>query len=451
MEAKSQPIRDALNPAPPEPLSQRTAFVQHTHLNTIVIPHDPADTDSTGWFADDAGPASQPVPVPRPGNEVQYLVDGLETYTEFESEINQTVEGDFIYLIGWWLDLDMRFPCGLKTRDLLLLAATKKVQIRVMIPRHAGEHSQPFDGYLQTRTVDWINLRAPASLAVLDNRVELPFGTHHQKILLVSRQGRLTAFCGGVDINSDRLQHTRPGTPLHDVHCRVRGPAAEDLLQIFCERWADFLAHPFVDHEQGLSDSVPYPSQSLPLSIIQALERRKVTREREEMTRRVDKEHPLLGAPSPKPRARGPLTVQIARTYGCAGFDFAPVGERSVRSLLHNAIRSARRFIYIEDQYLVDMEIAEALRNQLDRIQHLTILFTPPPLAELPKAANRQHAFYETLNPGTAMRRSPRSTWPRPAPPAIPTFMPKPGCSTISSPSSGPPIATNAESPATAK
>ena len=53
----------------------------------------------------------------------------------------------------------------------------------------------------------------------------------------------LVAFCGGIDFNHDRVEASGQGRPLHDVHCRVRGPAAADILQTFIQRWND--------HEEG--------------------------------------------------------------------------------------------------------------------------------------------------------------------------------------------------------
>src|SRR5215831_473296 len=72
------------------------------------------------------------------------------------------------------------------------------------------------------------------SCAILDR--EHPMGgAHHQKLVLVYGKEGLIAYCGGVDLNPDRL------TALYDVHCRIKGPIAQELLQVFNERW---LNHP---------------------------------------------------------------------------------------------------------------------------------------------------------------------------------------------------------------
>ena len=74
--------------------------------------------------------------------------------------------------------------------------------------------------------------------------------------------------------------------------------------------------------------------------------------------------------------------MQIGRTYGngkvhrgvAGGYSFAPKGERTACRMILKAIAEARRFIYIEDQYLVSEEISQNLVLALPTIQHLTIL-----------------------------------------------------------------------------
>ena len=64
-------------------------------------------------------------------------------------------------------------------------------------------------------------------------------GAHHQKVLIVKRGETLVAYCGGIDINANRLNivNADVGQPQHDTHCRIVGPSAWDLLQTFIKRW----------------------------------------------------------------------------------------------------------------------------------------------------------------------------------------------------------------------
>lgn len=82
----------------------------------------------------------------------------------------------------------------------------------------------------------------PHSRAVLDGR-HMMAGSHHQKVLIVRHGDTLVAWCGGIDINPDRLHEKgvngshATGSPLFDVHVRVEGAAAVDLVETFAERW----------------------------------------------------------------------------------------------------------------------------------------------------------------------------------------------------------------------
>jgi phosphatidylserine/phosphatidylglycerophosphate/cardiolipin synthase-like enzyme len=96
--------------------------------------------------------------------------------------------------------------------------------------------------------------------------------------------------------------------PQHDVHCRIEGPAAWDLLKIFIQRWDD---HPIK------------PSKSS-----------------------------LLGKGEPLPGVKGPVYVQIGRTFGNGKrwrgiesakgndyYSFAPDGVKTVWGMISHAIK----------------------------------------------------------------------------------------------------------------
>ena len=122
------------------------------------------------------------------------------------------------------------------------------------------------------------------------------------------------------------------------------------MLQIFLQRWQDNPAHIARDRAKGA----------------------------------------LLGLSERVPGAVGKHYVQIARTFGnghrhsgvSGGYRFAPNGEQTIRRMALNAIGQARRFIYLEDQYLVNMEVSAALVRALPRIQHLTIVIPHTALLE---------------------------------------------------------------------
>jgi phosphatidylserine/phosphatidylglycerophosphate/cardiolipin synthase-like enzyme len=139
-------------------------------------------------------------------------------------------------------------------------------------------------------------------------------GVYHQKYVTIKRaDGSYVAYLGGIDINNDRPDTTlhRAKKPFHDVQVRVTGPAIEDLVTSYQER----------AHLHGAQWPIdPADVAHLP--------------------------------------AAGSHLVQIARTYFApapgsptAPLPFAKQGETTPVRTIINAIRQARDFIYIEDQY----------------------------------------------------------------------------------------------------
>jgi phosphatidylserine/phosphatidylglycerophosphate/cardiolipin synthase-like enzyme/outer membrane protein OmpA-like peptidoglycan-associated protein len=307
------------------------------------------------WFETGGTPPMQPV---RAGNAVLPLIDGLDTFKEMVRIIRTARSaGHYIYLLGWWLSNNFELVPGDPDSTILSLfrnASTQGVQVRVMLWDQYGTQN--------SAEVDHINNWLSNGAAILDNRtLQTGFGSHHQKILIVKGADGLTAFCGGIDINPDRIPpptgSTR-GAPLHDVHCRITGPAAYDVLRIFLDRWQDHPGHAVLDSSKGtlrgLSEQLPPPA--------------------------------------------GNVYVQIGRTYGNGvGHRFAPNGEQTCRRMILKAIREARRFIYIEDQYLVSVEIRQALLAALPNIQHLTILIPHGSITAMPQVHFRRQQVIAPL------------------------------------------------------
>lgn len=353
-------LRAAPQPVPPRPVP------------TPPSPKPDISQQLRRWFTTGGVPPMQPI---RPGNLVLPLVGGAATFDQMVRAIGTARgRGDFIYLAGWYLDLN--FPltrCDPNTTagKLFADASRRGVQIRALLWDQFGTQN--------TAEVKSIN-RLANSAAILDNRT-LNLGVHHQKILIVKGSEGLIAFCGGVDLNADRISPCPGnrsghggssggsgsggggGSPLHDVHCRITGPAAHDLLKIFVERWLDHPDHPARDRAKGR----------------------------------------LLGTAElarPLPAAQGPMFAQIGRTYGNGsrhrgigrgGYRFAPTGEQTIQRMVLQAIRAARRFIYLEDQYLVNLEISRALLAALPNIQHLTILIPHSSLLSSDECPQQHH------------------------------------------------------------
>lgn len=309
----------------------------------------------------------------RDGNEVRDLVDGPEAFRAFHAAIKTASRhGHYIYMLGWWLDIDE--PLDVPTagpacppsprggpstmRNLLSAASAAGVQVRVMLWDQTGNSKN-------TAEVAFVN-SLPNGAAILDNHQSAPvFGSHHQKLLVVKGGEGLIGFCGGVDVNCDRVceagacppgpgssggssiavgasgSGSGGGQPLHDVHCRVVGPASHDLLRVFIKRW-------FCNREST------------------TLDKRKGT---------------LLGLSEPVPAAAGPMLVRVGETFNASatmpGGVVRTFRDRSVQEILLAVIGAARRYIYIEEQYMIGMCAAEAIRRALPHVDHVTMLIAP--------------------------------------------------------------------------
>ena len=311
----------------------------------------------------------------RAGNAVRHLVDAenpgqplLAGYDAIVQAIRATRGNDaFIYILGWICvdDVDMITCDPASTlRQLLRDAASRGVQVRALF------WEQPIilpDNRRKTqKTADQINA-LPGGAAIIDAET-LSLGAHHQKLIVVGQpEGGMIGFTGGLDVNSDRILPStvvcpRPpatmlaaddeslsgggGDPLHDVHCRVEGPATFDMLQTFIQRW---------DHHPA----------SRRIEAVAPLRGRRVA--------------PPTAIPTPIAPTRGSVpgscSVVIGRTFNPRkGSGMAR--ERDIKSMLLAAIGRARRFIYIEDQYLINLDAARALRAALPNIAHLTIVIS---------------------------------------------------------------------------
>jgi phosphatidylserine/phosphatidylglycerophosphate/cardiolipin synthase-like enzyme len=326
----------------------------------------------------------------RAGNQVDFFIDGPETFKAKVKAI-KTATGNqhYIYLLGWWLTDCFPLIPGDPTSTIAQLfadASRKGVQIRVMLWDQWGRKN--------SAEVSRINA-LPNGGAILDNDT-LKFGSHHQKVLVVRGNQGLIGFCGGVDINPDRVvsnpklafpgcvsgggsrssdngslvigssggvssssSGSVAGAPLHDIHCQIRGPAAHDLLVTFIQRWQAHPAQKEIDARKGT----------------------------------------LRGLREPVPAPIGKQFVRIARTLNLV----TPrkcIKARSVRSTTVAAIQSARKFIYIEDQYLVSMEAASELQKALPKIQHLTIVIPHSSISDMPQVWARRKAFIDFLKSG---------------------------------------------------
>lgn len=153
--------------------------------------------------------------------------------------------------------------------------------------------------------------------------------------MIVKGEEGLIAFCGGIDFNKNRVLSTlaekKHGlgvtTPkaefrfpyYHDTACRLQGPAALEVLQRFRRRWRN---HP------------------------------------------VAKNHTLRGENEAQPKERlAPYPyAKVVGTYNRAD---GREKDRSLSEAYFAIIENAQSYIYIEDQYLVNLDVARALNKKI--------------------------------------------------------------------------------------
>ncbi|PZR73830.1 MAG: hypothetical protein DLM73_09625 [Chthoniobacterales bacterium] len=357
----------ALNTTRLPPIVPDPVKIKPRGTNTVVHPFDPVDLNASVWFPAAIGKSSVRSP-----NEVVPYIDGHPAFKDMVAAIRTANKrGHFIYLLGWRLITDFALIPGDGTSTIEALfkaASSRNVDIRAML----YHQNTKLSGEDNTPAITFINSLSNGA-AIHDDRVvkggllvELKasyLGVHHQKVLIVNGAEGLIAFQGGMDINSDRLQFSGP-IGLHDVHVRLRGLAAGSLWALFIERWKD--------HPQSVKFQ-PIPAQ--------------------------------VTGPA---NVTDDLQVEIGRTYpnstkhtlfgGGGPYHFAAAGDQSAKVLVLNAIARAKNFIYIEDQYLFDMSISNALKAALPNLKKLVILITlSVQAADQHQTISRRRDFIDNL------------------------------------------------------
>ena len=310
------------------------------------------------------------------------LIDGEAYFSAAVAAIESAkTTKDYIYILGWMLDVEFELTAGKRLLSVLAnvpkdvevriliwdnieptstrrneraveeLAALAKPQLTIILDRHTftTEKSKKLVQDVVPKLLAVLNWLKSIISSDSDLRKELeklrilltPFtinpsiGSHHEKVLLVKSGGVLTAFCGGLDFNKNRVFMEIKGKEYrspyyHDTACRLQGPAAWQVLQKFKLRWEN----------NPDSKSVSLRGQSEP-------------------------QPPECPAPAPY--------ALVVGTYNSP--DDTAIPDRSLKTAYLKIIANARSYIYIEDQYLVNIDVAKALNKKLkeDNFKMVTI------------------------------------------------------------------------------
>lgn len=222
--------------------------------------------------------------------------------------------------------------------------------------------------------------------AIID-RATREFGSFHQKATVLIKkadasipgsQNRVIAYLGGMDLSVgryDSLHHysndpARRKDGWFDVHIKLEGPAALDVLRNFKQRWEP-LAYFINEYDESAQDLITN-------SIFNA----KIPRNAQEFPLN-DANHNQIKIPSyvsDTSEAYDKGFVQINRTIppfsphvdyvhsdstNDESFSFSDEGELASMESMLVAIKNAKKFIVINDQYFWNKEVALALHNSL--------------------------------------------------------------------------------------
>lgn len=348
------------------------------------------------WFSTDFSKGISPI---FKNSSVQSFVDADEYYADLRSEVEQLVSGDHICWIGFDgggntpmpvtpnNDAEKSCPPRSKGRDdkswfdLLKEADDRGVSIRALLNLHPSPKPPNKYKFANFDLVAKLNTLKNC-LAINDTRYLFMNGTHHQKIVLVySAKKGLIAYAGTCDVESGRIEQK-----WCEVQCKFMGDAAVELYNVFHRRYKE---HTEVFARVGSVNSYLKPADQLKSTAVQSGNFLVQVGTTYGNPVRANPFYPLLPRFScPRQQVvRGPHRIELS-SEGYAlflspqvyfigndyftehesgakqsiedgmkqspGYAFAPNGNTGIYHMLKKAIATAKKFIYMEDQYLVN-------------------------------------------------------------------------------------------------
>lgn len=331
-------------------------------------------------------------------SEAKPLIDGEAYFDAVLDAINTaTSYGHFIYTTGWGLDLSLEIGKGANRQTLashLVSAAKRGAKVKILywdnptklqthskinifslphynistfrdratyaIPQTANQLSKVVS-YLEsilkavTPSTRFLAPRPTLSQSILYSKLtsgdpsvedliswakanQYSICAHHEKNVIVNGSKGLIAFCGGIDFNKNRLPPEKiyfpPGNKYthsyHDVACLLEGQAAYDVYSKFVKRWNNHPEASMIKLEKS----------------------------------------PAIPKPSGVQKSGIPLN-HVVGTYN------SPDGTEKERRLSHayfKVIKNAKQYVYIEDQYLVNLDIAAELNKKIREKDFLLVM-----------------------------------------------------------------------------
>lgn len=307
----------------------------------------------------------------RAGNALRPLIDGTPVFRR----ICEAVEGarHSVWIAAAFCTVDFRMPDGRGSFfDVLDRAAARGLDVRVIYWRPNAPHGNEtaFRGTALEREFLWA--RGTRWRARWD-RTHEAYCQHQKSWLIDAGYDSEIAFVGGVNmtLRGDSVPgHPGPGQR-HDLYLEIEGPAATDVHHNFVQRWNEASERTVEDGTWGHSgdDALCFPTR-----VSAARGTAEVQIQRTVHAGRYTNGHPTPGG----------------RPYDIAG------GERSILDQHLRAIEAARHTIYIENQSVPIVAVAERLEAALKRGVDVVMLVpaeVEPFVREARRLGQRQALF----------------------------------------------------------
>lgn len=282
---------------------------------------------------------------------VAFIVDAADYFEAAKDAILKAER--CVYLIGWEFDLEVRLCPEADDPDIpdqlrlfLQYVAEERPDLEIFVLQWRG--AMMFNVARQLGSFLLLKASAKPQIHFRLDGEHPPGGCHHQKIVVIDD---VLAFCGGIDMTSGRWDNSRHRSgnpsrgeegdrpmPWHDMTLALEGDAAKALGELARQRW-----------KNATGNDLPVPS-------------------------RKDSIWPETIDPDLRD-----AVVGIARNSPKYK-DNPQISE--IENLWCDAIASARRTIYIENQFLSSGKIADALKAKLQEEDGPDIAIVLPCSAE---------------------------------------------------------------------
>jgi cardiolipin synthase len=293
----------------------------------------------------------------RSGNHVRPWIDGMPAFRRICQAIEATQQSVWATITFMWPTFQMPDGRGAPL-DVFESATRRGVDVRLLFWRPDAETAN-----LRTNAF-WGSADHFQALAhhyphlnIRWDRAHPGYCQHQKSWLFDANLPTATAFVGGINLNPHSLVmpgHRGTGEN-HDVYVEIAGPAVADVQHNFVQRWNEASERTCEDGRWGAgSDAeLPFPVHTPP-----ACGAADVQMQRTIHAGRYNNSHPAPG-----------------------GTAFAiTAGEKTNLDQYCQAIRWARRTIYMENQYVEVPEIVAALHDALARGVAVVLLLPAVPV-----------------------------------------------------------------------